>query len=104
MERGGLTSRADFKRFDRISELMSQGQPAEARAVLKSINWGPMGLTGEEILRWFPWALLPVAATVARGALDPASATVPLASPWWTGGYESKKRSVARMEQVCVCA
>mmetsp|Transcript_23264 Transcript_23264/g.73647 ORF Transcript_23264/g.73647 Transcript_23264/m.73647 type:complete len:262 (-) Transcript_23264:56-841(-) len=106
MEAAGLVSGPDFRRFDELDRLRRAGQREEAVKRLKAFTWEPMGLSGNDIVRRFPWArpldqgdaaLFPGA---EAGSRDSLATALSMDSPWWTGGFESSKRTASRLAAV----
>jgi broad specificity phosphatase PhoE len=98
MEAGGLTAGEDFKKFDDIEALMKQGKRTEAIAFLKNIKWKPQGMTGKQILKRFDWVRKATAADTVFGA--DIDVNVADDTPWYTDGYESRKRAETRVRKV----
>jgi len=91
MEGGGLTASDDFQRFDKIDALNKLGKRDEAMAYFKQLQWQPMGMTKHDILARFSWA------SCSDNGLGAPGEQIPTEGPWWLGGYESSKRSAARV-------
>lgn len=100
MEVNGLTHADDFRIFDRIEKLRSQRKVKEVRDALKSIQWKPMGMSGAQIAAKFPWARVADAASLRVLDSDNLNVNVPMNSPWWTKGFESRKDAAKRIREV----
>jgi broad specificity phosphatase PhoE len=85
----GLMHNDDWALFDEIDELVATGTPEARKAVgnlLKTKEWTPCGMSAQNARESFAWATTPP--------------EFPEASPWYTQGFESPKRTAARIKGV----
>ena len=105
MESGGLTDQADFQHFDQIDAFNKQGKRDEAIQVLKSIQWKRQGMSGNMMKRKFPWVNLNLNSSASlfltkEITQSPWGEVQDNDQPWWTYGFESKKRTHRRITAV----
>ena len=85
----GLVHNDDWAVFDEIDELVAKGTTEARTAVgglLKAKSWKACGMTAKIARERFPWAR--------------TMADFPEDSPWYTQGFESPKRTAARIRGV----
>ena len=102
MEEGGLADKKDLDKLDTVNKLIKEGKRKEGIAILKSIEWQPMGQTGKEMLEHFPWSRKPKDLNadekkILTNDISSYCLPIPYDAKWYNFGWEGNKAEHKRM-------